>query len=101
MTAAAFEATSCPRGRNEIYKLKSQFNASPAAGINTLCAPSMGEGIERYRIISEGVNPLQASWRSLLVPLKSWIVSWKQRAVSTTEVSRSNEGLNVELFQML
>ena len=27
--------------------------------------------------------------------------SWKQRAVSTTEVSRSNEGLNVELFQML
>jgi len=32
-----------------------------------LCAPSMGEGIERYRIIPEGVNPLQASWRSLLV----------------------------------
>ena len=27
--------------------------------------------------------------------------SWKQRAVSTTEVSRSNEGLNVELFEML
>jgi len=70
MTAAAFEATSCPRGRNEIYKLKSQFNASPAAGINTLCAPSMGEGIERYRIIPEGVNPLRASWRSLLVSRK-------------------------------
>jgi len=27
----------------------------------------MGEGIERCRIIPEGVNPLQASWRSLLV----------------------------------
>jgi len=35
-----------------------------------LCAPSMGEGIERYRIIPEGVNPLQASWRSLLVSRK-------------------------------
>ena len=34
----------------------------------------MGEGIERYRIIPEGVNPLQVSWQSLLVPLKSWFV---------------------------
>jgi len=38
----------------------------------------MGEGIERYRIIPEGVNPLQASWRSLLVPLNSWIVDKSQ-----------------------
>jgi len=30
----------------------------------------MGVGIERYRIIPEGVNPLQASWRSLLVSRK-------------------------------
>jgi len=35
-----------------------------------LCAPSMGEGIERCRIISEGVNPLQASWRSQLISRK-------------------------------
>gem|GEM_PF-6065536 len=59
-------------------KTKLQINTSPAAGINILCAPSMGEGIERYRIIPEGVNPLQASWRSLLVPLKSWIVDKSQ-----------------------
>jgi len=38
----------------------------------------MGEGIERYRIIPEGVNPLQVSWPSLLVPLKSWIVDKSQ-----------------------
>ena len=73
MTAAVLEAASCPtacpdealRGigvpkRN--IKTKLQINTSPAAVINTMCAPSMGEGIERYRIIPEGVSPLLASW---------------------------------------
>jgi len=74
MTAWVFEARHCPTLPNEIKKTKLQICTEPQAGINILCAPSMGEGIERYRIIPEGVNPLQASWRSLLVPLKSWIV---------------------------
>jgi len=74
MQAWAFEAASCPTRPNEVKKTKLQNNTSPQACICIVCAPSMGEGIERYRIIPEGVNPLQASWRSLLVPLKSWIV---------------------------
>ena len=78
MTDWVFEARHCPTLLNEIKKTKLDSNTEPQAGINILCAPSMGEGIERYRIIPEGVNPLQASWRSLLVPLKSWIVDKSQ-----------------------
>jgi len=37
----------------------------------------VGEGIEGYRIIPEGVSPLQASWRSLPLPQRSvgWILT--------------------------
>ena len=70
MTAWVFEARHRPTLLNEIKITKLRTNTEPQAGINILCAPSMGEGIERYRIIPEGVNPLQASWRSLLVSRK-------------------------------
>jgi len=43
-------------------KIKLQNNTSPQACINFLCAPSMGEGIERYRIMLGVLNPLQATW---------------------------------------
>jgi len=57
MLAWAFEAASCPTRPNEVKKTKRQDNISPQACISTMCAPSMGKGIERYRIIPEGVNP--------------------------------------------
>jgi len=56
-----FRSTSLSTLLTEIKKTKLQIYTSPQHVINTLCAPSMGEGIERYRIIPEGVSPLQAS----------------------------------------
>jgi len=61
VTAWVFEALHYPTLLNEIKKTKLEFYNSPAAGINILCVPSMCEGIERYRIIPEGVSPLEAS----------------------------------------
>jgi len=77
MLAWVFEALHYPTLLNEIKKTKLQIYTSPQHVINTLCAPSMGEGIERYRIIPEGVSPLQASWRSLPLPQRSvgWILT--------------------------
>jgi len=62
VTAWVFEALHYPTLLTEIKKTKLQIYTSPQHVINTLCAPGMGEGIERYRIIPEGVSPLQASW---------------------------------------
>jgi len=70
VVVAGFERFNSPPRRDEFKKQKLQHNTSPRHAINILCAPSMGVGIERYRIIPEGVNPLQASWRSLLVSRK-------------------------------
>jgi len=54
-------------------------------------APSMGEGIERYRIIPEGVNPLRASWRSLLVSRKVVCCEASTEARLNDEVGQGSE----------
>jgi len=56
-----------------------------------MCAPSMGEGIERYRIIPEGVNPLQASWRSLVVSRKVVCCEASTEARLNDEVGQGSE----------
>jgi len=62
MTAWVFEVRHCPTLPNEIKKTKLQIYTEPQAGINILCAPSMGKGIEDTLNIPKSENLLQASW---------------------------------------
>jgi hypothetical protein len=54
MAAAVFEATSCPRVRNEIKKTKLHSNTEPAADINTLlCAVALHRSLFDFKIVRE------------------------------------------------
>jgi len=65
-----FRSASLSTLLNEIKKTKLQTYTEPQAGINILCAPSMGKGIEDTLNIPESASLSQASWWSLLVSRK-------------------------------